>query len=136
METGEDGAGLVSVRSRYGVDESLRRLLELLATRGVTVFAVVDHSGEAAKVGMSMPPTKLVIFGSPKAGTPLMLEAPAIAIDLPLKMLIRESPGEDDGGGALLTYNGAEYLAERYGIPAELRGVLGGVAGLAKSLSD
>lgn len=136
METGEDGAGLVSVRSRYGVDESLRRLLELLATKGVTVFAVVDHSGEAAKVGMSMPPTKLVIFGSPKAGTPLMLAAPAIAIDLPLKMLIRESPEEDDGGGALLTYNGAEYLAERHGIPAELRGVLGGVAGLAKSLSD
>ena len=133
MAMGEDGAGLVTVRSRYGVDESLRRLLELLATKGVTVFAVVNHSGEAAKVGLSMPATKLVIFGSPKAGTPLMLAAPAVAIDLPLKMLIREG---GSGGGALLTYNSAEYLGERHGIAAELQGVLGGVAGLAKSLSE
>jgi uncharacterized protein (DUF302 family) len=80
------------------------------------VFALVDHSGEAEKVGLKMPPTKLLIFGSPKAGTPLMLAAPSIAIDLPLKILIRE----DGDGKVWVTYNTPAFLQQRHGLPKEL----------------
>jgi len=80
------------------------------------VFSIVDHSGEAEKVGMKMPPTKVIIFGSPKAGTPLMLAAPSLAIDLPLKVLV----AEDSGGKVSVTYNDPEYLRDRHGVPAEL----------------
>ncbi len=83
---------------------------------GVTVFALVDHSGEAAKVGMTMRPTKLLIFGNPKSGTPLMLASPSIAIDLPLKILV----WEDADGGAWLSYNSPVYLQARHKLPQEL----------------
>jgi uncharacterized protein (DUF302 family)/uncharacterized membrane protein YidH (DUF202 family) len=108
--------GIVSAKSRYSVDESVERLKRALAAKGVTVFAVVDHSGEAAKVGMKMPSTKLVIFGSPKGGTPLMLAAPSVAIDLPLKILV----AEDAAGAVWISYNSAEYLRERHGFPEDL----------------
>src|SRR3989441_6232334 len=84
--------------------------------KGVTLFALVDHSGEAAKVGITMPPTKLLIFGTPKAGTPLMLAAPSVAIDLPLKILV----SEDAQGRAWLSYNSPAYLQERHGVPQGL----------------
>lgn len=129
MAEGKSVGGLVSVASRYGVEESLARLLELLRSKGITVFAVVDHSGEAAKVGMTMPATKLVIFGNPRSGTPLMLAAPSTAIDLPLKVLIRE-----EEGGTVMSYNSAEYLGERHGLPEEMRAVLAGVAGLLEAV--
>jgi len=80
------------------------------------VFALIDHSGEAAKVGMKMRPTKLLIFGNPKGGTPLMLAAPSIAIDLPLKILI----WEDEQEKVWVSYNTPEYLAERHGLPPHL----------------
>ncbi len=94
----------------------LRKLQDILQAKGIAVFALVDHSGEAKKVGMHMPNTKLLIFGNPKGGTPLMLAAPSIAIDLPLKILI----WEDDQGKAWVSYNSPEYLAERHGLPQNL----------------
>src|SRR5580700_3889436 len=82
--------GIVKIPSHHSVDETVDKVKAILRSKGVTLFALIDHSGEAEKVGMKMPPTKLLIFGSPKAGTPLMLAAPSIAIDLPLKILISE----------------------------------------------
>src|SRR5579862_7191377 len=108
--------GIVDKASNYSVDETVERLKGILQNKGVTVFAVVDHSGEAEKVGMKMRPTKLVIFGSPKAGTPLMLATPSVAIDLPLKILV----WEDNQGKVWLLYNSSEYLKERHGLPQEL----------------
>ena len=114
--------GLVQVASKYSVEETLRRLEAAFASKGLQVFAVVDHSGEADKVGLEMRPTKVVIFGSPKAGTPLMVASPSLAIDLPLKALV----AEDAGGKASVTYNSPEYLKERHGIPEELMKNLAG----------
>jgi uncharacterized protein (DUF302 family) len=110
------GNGLLQVASTHSVDETVKRLESVLAERGVRVFAVVDHSGEAEKVGMKMRPTKLVIFGNPKGGTPLMIAAPSLAIDLPLKALI----WEDESGKVWITYNSPEYLQQRHGVPEEL----------------
>jgi uncharacterized protein (DUF302 family) len=108
--------GIVDVPSNHSVDETVARVKDILQTKGITLFALVDHSGEAEKVGMKMRPTKLLIFGSPKAGTPLMLAAPSIAIDLPLKILV----WEDDKGKVWLSYNSPEYLQERHNLPANL----------------
>jgi uncharacterized protein (DUF302 family) len=108
--------GIVDVPSRHSVDETVRRVKNILQTKGITLFALIDHSGEAEKVGMKMRPTKLLIFGSPKAGTPLMLAAPSIAIDLPLKILV----WEDAQGKVWLSYNSPEYLQQRHDLPADL----------------
>jgi uncharacterized protein (DUF302 family) len=108
--------GIVDVPSNHSVDETVARVKNMLQAKGITLFALVDHSGEAEKVGMKMRPTKLLIFGSPKAGTPLMLAAPSIAIDLPLKILV----WEDAGGKVWLSYNSPEYLQERHNLPADL----------------
>ena len=108
--------GLVQVSSRYSVDETLQRLQSAFAEKGLHVFAIVDHSGEAEKVGLKMRPTKVLIFGSPKAGTPLMVAAPSLAIDLPLKALV----AEDANGSVSVTYNSPEYLQQRHGVPADL----------------
>lgn len=110
------GKGIVDTPSNYSVDQTVARLKRILEAKGVTLFALVDHSGEAAKAGMKMPSTKLLIFGSPTAGTPVMLAAPSSAIDLPLKILIRE----DDRGKVWTSYNSPAYLQERHGIPQEL----------------
>src|SRR5438270_8694740 len=110
------GSGLVQVASRYSVDETMLRLEAAVAEEGLQVFAVIDHSGEAAKVGLKMRPTKVLIFGSPKGGTPLMLMAPSLAIDLPLKALV----AEDAEGKVSVTYNDPEYLKQRHGVPGEL----------------
>jgi uncharacterized protein (DUF302 family) len=119
------GNGIVSERSHHTVDETVDRLKDLLKAKGVMLFASVDHSGEAEKAGLKMRPTKLLIFGNPAAGTPVMLAAPSIAIDLPLKILVFE-----DGAGAVwLSWNSPEYLQERHGVPAELVKNLG-VAGV------
>ncbi len=110
------GDGIASLRVKGSVEETVAKLQQLLAAKGVAVFAVIDHSGEAQKVGLSMRPTKLLIFGSPKAGTPLMQAAPSVAIDLPLKILV----WEDAQGATWLSYNTPEFLRDRHGIPAEL----------------
>lgn len=108
--------GIIDKPSNHSVDETVERLKNILQSKGVTLFALVDHSGEAEKVGMKMPPTKLLIFGNPRAGTPLMLAAPSIAIDLPLKLLVRE----DARGKVLISYDSPGYLRERHGLPQEL----------------
>ena len=98
------------------MDETVDKLKTILKSKGVTLFALIDHSGEAEKVGLKMPPTKLLIFGNPKGGTPLMLAAPSAAIDLPLKILV----AEDSQGKVWISYNSAEYLKERHGLPQDL----------------
>jgi uncharacterized protein (DUF302 family)/uncharacterized membrane protein YidH (DUF202 family) len=108
--------GIVTIASNHSVDETVAKLTGILQSKGVTLFALVDHSGEAAKVGLKMPPTKLLIFGSPKAGTPLMLAAPSIAIDLPLKILV----SQDAEGKVWISYNSPEYLEQRHGFPPDL----------------
>jgi uncharacterized protein (DUF302 family) len=118
--------GLVTVSTHRTVDETVERLRNILQTKGVTLFAVIDHSGEAAKVGLEMPNTKLLIFGNPKAGTPVMLAAPSIAIDLPLKILV----AEDRAGKASISYNNAQFLAERHGLTPDLMKNLAVVEGL------
>jgi len=108
--------GIIDKLSNHSVEQTVERLKTILQSKGVTLFALVDHSGEAAKVGMNMRPTKLLIFGSPKGGTPLMLAAPSVAIDLPLKMLV----WEDDHGQAWVSYNSPEYLKDRHEFPPDL----------------
>jgi uncharacterized protein (DUF302 family) len=98
------------------VDETVQRLQAAFTEKGLRVFAVIDHSGEAEKVGLTMRATKVVIFGSPKGGTPLMVAAPSLAIDLPLKALV----AEDAEGKVSVTYNDPEYLRNRHGVPGEL----------------
>jgi uncharacterized protein (DUF302 family) len=118
--------GLIQVGSHFSVDETVRRLQGAFAEKGLQVFALIDHSGEAEKVGLKMPPTKLLIFGSPKAGTPLMVAAPSLAIDLPLKAVV----AEDAQDKVTVTYNDPEYLRERHGFPAELTKNLAGAGAL------
>src|SRR5208282_4401879 len=118
--------GIIDVPSRYSVPETLARLQAILKEKGVTVFALIDHSGEAQKVGLTMRPTQLLIFGSPKAGTPLMVAAPRLAIDLPLKALA----WQDEQDKVWLSYNSAEYLQQRHGFPPELLKNIAGIGGL------
>ena len=106
------GNGLISVKSSYTVAETADRLEQALKAKGMTVFARINHAEGARKVGQQLRPTQLVIFGNPKVGTPLMQCAQSIAIDLPQKALI----WEDDKGQVWLSYNDADYLAERHGI--------------------
>ena len=106
--------------------QPLCHAIERVESKGLAIFARVDHSGEAAKVGMEMHPTQLLIFGSPKAGTPVMLAAPTVAIDLPLKALV----WEDAQGKVWITYNSAEYLQRRHGIREDLVKNLAGAATL------
>src|SRR5258705_2752584 len=108
--------GIINKPSSHSVEQTVEKLKNILQSKGVALFALVDHSGEAEKVGMKMRPTKLLIFGSPKAGTPLMLAAPSIAIDLPRKILV----WEDDQGKAWISYNSPDYLRERHGLPQDL----------------
>lgn len=110
------GNGIIDRPSNHSVDETVTRLKNILQAKEVTLFALVDHSGEAEKIGMKMPPTKLLIFGSPKAGTPLMLASPSIAIDLPLKILV----WEDGNSKVWISYNSPEYLRERHTLPQDL----------------
>jgi len=108
--------GIKKLPSNHSVDETVERLKGILQAKGVTLFALVDHSGEAKKAGLEMLPTKLLIFGSPKAGTPVMVAAPSIALDLPLKILV----SQDSQGKVWVSYNSAAYLQERHGVPQAL----------------
>jgi uncharacterized protein (DUF302 family) len=120
--------GIINVLSRYSVPDTLARLQGVLKEKGMMVFALVDHSGEAAKAGLEMRPTQLLIFGSPKGGTPLMVAAPSLAIDLPLKALA----WQDEKGQVWLSYNSPEYLQQRHGFPAELLKNIAGVSALVQ----
>lgn len=128
----EKGEGIITKQSNHTVDETVARLEGMLRAKGVKLFIVIDHSGEAAKVGLKMPNTKLLIFGSPKAGTPLMVAAPSIAIDLPLKILV----AEDSTAKVWVSYNGPEYLKERHGLPNELVASIAIVEGLVAKATE
>lgn len=108
--------GIVRLQSNHSVDQTVAKLEGILQAKGVKLFVVVDHSGEAASAGLKMPNTKLLIFGNPKGGTPLMLAAPSVALDLPLKILV----AEDAAGKTWISYNAPSYLQARHGLPADL----------------
>jgi len=118
--------GMIHLASSFSVPETLRRLESLLQVRGIAIFARIDHSGEAEKAGLKMRPTQLLIFGSPKQGTPLMVVSATLAIDLPLKALA----WEDASGKVWLSCNTPEYLKQRHNIPDELLKNIGGVGPL------
>jgi len=124
--------GIVNKPSKHSVEQTVEALQNILKSKGVAVFALIDHSGEAEKVGLKMRPTKLLIFGNPKAGTPLMLASPSCAIDLPLKLLV----WEDARGEVWVSYNSSEYLRERHGLPQELMQNIAVVEGLATRARD
>ena len=130
--TSATSTGIIEKMSNHSVDQTVEKLKNLLQAKGVTLFVLVDHSGEADKVGMRMRPTKLLIFGSPKAGTPLMLAAPSIAIDLPLKILV----SEDAQGKVWISYNSPEYLKDRHGLPPELLANIAVVETLATKAAE
>jgi len=113
---GTTSKGIIDRASNQSVDQTVDRLKDILQSKKITLFALIDHSEEAKKVGMNMPPTKLLIFGNPKAGTPLMLAAPSSAIDLPLKILV----WEDAEGKVWVSYNSPGYLQERHNLPQAL----------------
>jgi len=124
--------GMVHVRSRYSVHETLQRLESVLIAHGLTLFCRVDHSGEAEKVGLKMPPAQVLIFGSPKAGTPLMVASPTLAIDLPLKALV----WEDADGTVWVSYNAPEYLKQRHHVPEDLMKNIAGAGALLQQAAD
>ena len=109
-------SGLVTQPSRYTFSETVSKVEAVLKSKGLIVFAKVDHSGEAEKIGLKMRPTQLIIFGNPKAGTPVMLASPTLAIDLPLKVLI----AEDDSGKVSVTFNSPAYLQARHNVKDDL----------------
>jgi uncharacterized protein (DUF302 family)/uncharacterized membrane protein YidH (DUF202 family) len=124
--------GIVDKPSNHSVEQTVKRIEGILEAKGVTLFALVDHSGEAEKVGMKMRPTKLLIFGNPKAGTPLMLAAPSCAIDLPLKILV----WEDAEDKVWISYNSGDYLEERHGFPKDLLQNISVVENLASAAAQ
>lgn len=130
--TQSSATGVTDIASHHTVDETVAKLQGILEAKGVTLFALIDHSGEAEKAGMEMRPTKLLIFGNPKAGTPLMLAAPSIAIDLPLKILV----WEDDHGKVRVSYNNPEYLMQRHNLPPNLLQNIAVVKALAENATQ
>ena len=129
METQD---GVVELLSTRKFDETVERLRGLIEDKGLTLFAVVDHGGEAAKAGLAMSPTKLFIFGNPRAGTPLMVAAPSLAIDLPLKILVRQ----DAAGRVWVSYNTPGWLRRRHEFPADLLPNIAGIESLAKAAAQ
>jgi uncharacterized protein (DUF302 family) len=125
------GDGIITKASPHPVGDTLARLQRLLKAKNLTLFAVVDHSGEAERVGQHLPDTKLVIFGSPAAGTPVMVASPLSALDLPLKILIQE----DDQGAASVSYNAPAYLAARYHLTDELTARVAAVGDIADAVT-
>ena len=124
--------GIISIASRHSVDETVTKLENILQAKGVKLFALVDHSGEAEKAGLQMRPTKLLIFGNPKAGTPLMIAAPTIAIDLPMKLLV----WEDAEAKVWISLNSPEYLQSRHGLPDSLVRNIAVAEALAKAAAE
>ncbi len=125
-------SGIVTIPGHQSVDRTVQELEGILQAKGVKLFALIDHSGEAEKSGMQMRPTKLLIFGNPKAGTPLMIASPSIAIDLPLKILV----WEDGAGKVWISYNAPQYLQARHGLPQELVANIAVVATIAAKAAE
>jgi pimeloyl-ACP methyl ester carboxylesterase/uncharacterized protein (DUF302 family) len=128
----EAAEGIVELPGKFSVEETVGKLKRILEAKGIILFAVVDHSGEAERAGMKMPPAKLLIFGNPKAGTPLMLAAPSTALDLPLKILVRE----DAQGKVWISYNSPRFLWDRHHFPESLLENIAGIEALAAKAND
>lgn len=124
-------SGITTIPGKHSVDQTVDKLKSILQAKNITLFALIDHSGEAAKAGITMPNTKLLIFGNPKAGTPAMLAAPSLAIDLPLKILI----AEDSTGQTSISYNSIPFLVARHGISVDLLANLSVIEDLASAAS-
>jgi uncharacterized protein (DUF302 family) len=124
--------GIVRIASNHPVNETVGKIQEILKAKGAKLFVVVDHSGEAQSAGLKMPNTKLLIFGNPKGGTPIMLAAPGAALDLPLKILV----AEDSEGKVWISYNLPEYLQARHGFPADLLPNIAIISGLANKAAE
>ncbi|HWB32141.1 MAG TPA: DUF302 domain-containing protein [Acidobacteriaceae bacterium] len=124
--------GIETAFSNHSVDETVARLKQLIEAKGAKIFAVIDHSGEAAAAGLSMPNTKLVIFGAPKAGTPVMLAEPTTALDLPLKILVAESAM----GATQLSWNSPAWLQKRHSLADKLVAPLQAAAALAHAAAE
>jgi len=124
--------GIVEIPTHHSVDETVAKLKGILDAKGVKLFAIIDHSGEAASAGLKMPATRLLLFGNPKAGTPLMQAAPASAIDLPLKILVRET----SDGSTVIAYNSPSYLQQRHGFPPELLANIAVIEALAAKAAE
>ena len=124
--------GIETIASSYSVDETVGRLQSLLEEKGIKLFCLIDHSGEAIAAGLSMRPTKLLIFGNPKAGTPLMVDAPSTALDLPLKILVAET----ESGKTLLYWNDPAWLEQRHGFLHGLTANLAAAAALANAAAN
>jgi uncharacterized protein (DUF302 family) len=120
------GTGIVTVASAHGGAATAERLAALIQQRGLTLFAQIDFSGDAERAGLTMPFSRLLVFGNPKAGTPLMLFAPSAALDLPLKVLV----WDDAHGRTWLSFNSPDYLRQRHGLPDDLLKPVSGVAAL------
>lgn len=120
--------GIITHRSPRSVAETLKRLEAVVLARGLAILARIDHSGDAAKAGLQMPPTELLIFGNAKAGTPLMIVSPTLAIDLPLKALV----WEDGEGKVWVSYNSPDYLKQRHNIPDTLLANISAVGSLVE----
>ncbi len=123
MSSDKQVHGVVTKPSRYTVAETLQRLENNIRSKGLTIFARIDHSGEAEQVGLKMNDAKLLIFGSPKAGTPLMIASPLLALDLPLKALV----WKDSKGQVMVSYNSVTYLTNRYNLPDDLAKNIAGI---------
>jgi uncharacterized protein (DUF302 family) len=128
----KEDSGIVAIRSHRSVEQIVAKIEQMLQARGIKLFALVDHSGEAEKAGITMRPTKLLLFGHPKSGTPLMRASPSVAIDLPLKILI----SEDSEGRAWISYNSPAYLQARHNLPQDLLQNITVVAALAASAAE
>jgi uncharacterized protein (DUF302 family) len=124
--------GIIDRPSAHSAEQTVARIEQLLRDKGITLFARIDHSGEARKAGFEMRPTMLLIFGNPKGGTPLMLASPSSAIDLPLKLLI----WEDAAGKVWISYNSPQFLRDRHHLPQQLLGNIAVVAALAEAAAS
>jgi uncharacterized protein (DUF302 family)/uncharacterized membrane protein YidH (DUF202 family) len=127
ISPGLSANGIVRLASQHSVEATVSKLETILKTKNIKLFTIVDHSGEAKKADLKMPNTKLLIFGNPKGGTPLMLAAPSVALDLPLKILV----AEDEQGKVWVSYNSPTYLQERHQFPEDLLPSIGVIAALA-----
>ena len=132
-KTGLDGGqGVERVASARGFDETVAHFEQLLAAKGMMLFAKIDFTGDAKRAGLTMPRTMLLVFGNPKGGTPVMVAAPSSALDLPLKVLV----SEESDGKVWLSFNSPEYLAQRHGIPPELVANISGIRGLVAAAAN
>lgn len=132
MPTTQTDQGIVRIRSAQNVPQTMEKLEQLLRAHGLTIFARIDFSGDAARAGLTMHPEQMLIFGNPKGGTPLMQQAPTAGLDLPLKALV----WEDDQGATWVAYNTPDYILQRHGLPSAMSANLAGTIPLLQQISE